>query len=71
MLSSLWWIPPFMSLVVGVILVSQGLWRLQHDSAKRREVSKATIVRSSAVLFSSGVGLLIISAVLLLGVAKL
>jgi cytochrome c-type biogenesis protein CcmH/NrfF len=69
--TSLWWVAPLMSLVIGVILVSEGLWRsARHDSVLGKELSKARISRVRAVLVSSGLFLAIIGASLALGLMK-
>ena len=69
--SSLWLIAPFMSLVIGVILISRGFWRsAQHDSVKRREVSRTTILGVRAVLVSSALFLVISAGWLAFGLTK-
>jgi hypothetical protein len=65
--SSLWLVAPLMSLVVGVILVSQGLWRSTQRNSAGRGVSDATIFRVRAVLLSMGLFLTVTSAVLAFG----
>jgi hypothetical protein len=69
--SNLWLIAPLMSIVSGVILIAQGLRRrAQHDSVATSELSQAAIFRVRAVLFSSGLFLTTIAALLLLGLMK-
>jgi hypothetical protein len=61
--SNVWLIGPVVSLLLGGILIGQGLWSYaQHNSVTRRELSKATIFGLRAVLVSSGLFLTVISA---------
>jgi hypothetical protein len=68
--SSLWWIGPGVSLVLGVILISQAWWGSAQHNPAGKEISKATIFRVRAVLISSGLFLTIISALLAFGLMK-
>ena len=68
--SQLWLIGPVLSLVLGAILVGQGLWRSRHNSVRERAPSKGTVFALRAVLLSSGLFLIIISALLAFGFEK-
>jgi hypothetical protein len=68
--SNLWWIGPILSVVFGAILVGQGLWRSRHNSVVERAPSKGTIFALRAALLSSGLFLIIISALLAFGFVK-
>jgi uncharacterized membrane protein YphA (DoxX/SURF4 family) len=60
-----------MSLVFGLILIGQGFGKFtQHNSVRRRELSRATIFGVRAVLVSSGLFLTVISALLAFGLIK-
>jgi hypothetical protein len=68
--SILWLVAPFMSLIIGVILVSQRLWRSPQRISVGKELSNATIFRVRAVLVSSGLFLAISGAWLAFGLIK-
>jgi hypothetical protein len=69
--SNLWLIAPFMSLLSGVVLIVQGLWRHgQHDSVAKSELSQAAIFRVRAVLLSFGLFLTTIAALLVFGLLR-
>ena len=69
--SNLWLVGPVLSLVLGAILVGQGLWRFaRHNGVRERAPSKETIFGLRAVLVSSGLFLIIISALLAFGFVK-
>jgi hypothetical protein len=58
-------------LAVGVVLVGQGIrWSAQRNSVKNRKLSNATIFGLRTVLISSGLFLIVISALLAFGLMK-
>jgi ABC-type transporter Mla maintaining outer membrane lipid asymmetry permease subunit MlaE len=68
--SPLWLVAPFMSLIIGFILASQGLWRSAQPNSVGKELSNATIFRARAILVSSGLFLTVLSALLAFGLMK-
>jgi uncharacterized membrane protein SirB2 len=54
--SSHWWINPLMLFVVGVVLVSRGIWKYtHHDSVKSQQFSQARVPVVQTVLFWVGI----------------
>jgi hypothetical protein len=69
--SNLWLVETIVSLVLGISLIGQGLWRsAQHGSVRERAPSMETVFGMRAVLVSSGLFLIIISALLAFGLVK-
>jgi cytochrome c-type biogenesis protein CcmH/NrfF len=69
--STVWWINPLMLLIVGVFLVSRGVWKYtHHDSAKSQQLSQARVPVVQTVLFWVGVFLTFWAARIALGFMK-
>jgi hypothetical protein len=69
--SNLWLVETIVSLVLGVSLIGQGLWRrVRQGSVTERAPSKETIFVLRAALVSSGLFLIIVSALLAFGLVK-